>query len=168
MVFSVVARNTQSRFLGEKCHWWQAERYRPSPKNMLCMWNYFVNYFAPWSHLTFGKALWKSCLRCTASRIQAPGLDVFCQPTVGTAKNTLKSGDIQYIYSRVFNSERLPLSLKSSPFFKAAMGWNPPLQKLWKYSWGNLLEKMSCSTTRGFILQVFGANLFLCFYLTLV
>ena len=27
----------KAQFLGEKCHWWQAERYCLSPKNMLCM-----------------------------------------------------------------------------------------------------------------------------------
>ncbi len=35
----------KAQFLGEKCHWWQAERYSLSPKNMLCVWNYFVNHF---------------------------------------------------------------------------------------------------------------------------
>lgn len=76
-------------------------------------------------------------------------------------------GDVQYTRSGLLNSRRPSLFFT---FFKAAflidtMSWNPPLHQQRKYSWGNPLEKMSRSTTRGFILQVLGANLFLCFYL---
>lgn len=145
MVFSALVWNKQSMFLGEKCHWWQAEQYCLSPRNMLCMWNYFVNHFTSWAEahpfISVGT--------------ESPALMSPVIHWLYTVRNTQSTRVWWHTFTCVsWNFRSLFSCLSKAPFLKAAMGWNPPLQ-----DGRNIHEEicwMSCSTTRGFILRVSG------------